>query len=128
MAELKAYKGKLKPYMAFSRNAGPHDGAILVIAHTARQARLLAWQSGDCLNVEDWLDQAVLLLKGNSPLVLADQTKLRSNEPHVIDCPAHCQECELWGCGITVDNLCAHCNCPPGDKLLGLYHSYQVAE
>lgn len=121
MAEPKAYKGKLKPYIAFSRDAGPHEGAILVIAHTAKQARLLAWQSGDCLNVEDWLDQAVLLLKGKSHLVLADQTKLQSNEPHVIADPVGCQECGTWGGGITADNLCAHCNCPPGDEVIGLY-------
>ncbi len=111
----------MKPYMAFSREAGPQDGAILVIAGTAKEARKLAWQSRDCLNVDDWLDQAVLRIRNTHVLALANQEKL--HKPHVVWNPLHCKACGLWGQGLTVDGLCGYCNEEPGDELKGLLSS-----
>lgn len=108
----------MKPYMAFSRDAGPAEGAILVIANTAKEARKLAYQSGECLNVEDWLDQSARLIKDNTIMALANQEKVANNEPHVIWSPVCCQACGHWGAGLTTDNLCGNCNEHPGDELL----------
>lgn len=106
----------MKSYMGYSRAFGPHEGAILIIANTAKEARKLAF--GNCLNVEDWLDQAATLVSGCLPL--GDQEKIQAGIPHVVLEPVHCQHCELWGAGLTVDGLCDNCNEYPGDKLIGL--------
>jgi hypothetical protein len=112
----------MKPYMAFSRNDGPEEGAILVIANRAKDARLLAWRSGDCINVDDWLDLGVRRVDMDN-LALADQMKLVANIPHTVFSPAGCEICEYWGQGITEDNLCCRCNEYPGDKLIRLLTS-----
>jgi hypothetical protein len=106
----------LKPYMAYSRYYGRQAGAVLVVANTAKEARRLAF--GHCLNVEDWLDQTVRLIRDNDVLLLADQTKLKANRPHVVDNPAHCQACGLWGEGLTADGRCGYCNEWPGDEVM----------
>ena len=106
----------MKPYMAFSRVEGPVEGAILVFSFTAKDARKLAW--GWCLNVDDWLDQAVRLIRDDSIFSLADQGKLAANVPHIIDSPISCECCEMWGAGITKDGLCGNCNEFPGDALI----------
>lgn len=99
----------MKPYVAFSRGAGSAEGAVLVIANTARQARNLAW--GHCLNVEDWLDQSVLLIRNNEDiLALADQEKVEANVPHVIDSPEGCTKCGMWGMPLSENDLCECCS------------------
>ena len=111
----------MKPYMAFSRSAGSEEGAILVVANTAKEAKTLAW--GRCLNVEGWTDQGVRLIRDNSTLLLADQQKVRHNIPHVIDDPLSCEMCGLWGAGLTEDNKCGYCGEHPGDILIHLLRS-----
>lgn len=103
--------------MGFSREAGPEEGAVLIIANTAKQARKLAWQ-GCFLGIDDWLDQAVRLIRDESALLLANQTKLKADEPHVVDSPLHCEACGWWGAGLTEDQLCGNCNEHPGDDLV----------
>jgi hypothetical protein len=108
----------LKPYMAYSRLYGFQEGAILVIAHTAKEARKLAW--GHCFNVDEWIDQTATLIDQNV-LILADQEMVNVGQSHIIEYPEYCTDCQLWGCGLTEDNLCANCNQFPGDKLIERY-------
>jgi len=101
----------MKPYMAFSRGAGPGEGAVLVIANTARQAKSLVWEHCSCFNVEDWIDQSAILIRNNKGiLALADQEKLRANVPHVIDNPEGCIKCECWGIPLSESGLCEICS------------------
>lgn len=108
----------LKPFMAYNRHEGPSEGASLVLAPNARAAKPLAWRySGEWY--DDYTDLAVRLIRdGSDVLPLADQSKLAAGEPHVIDDPLSCQCCGQWGAGLTVDDLCGWCNCPPGDALV----------
>ena len=103
----------MRAYMAFSRAAGTQESAILVVHHTSKKAKILAWQSNDLLT-DEWTDLAMRWMRDETALLLADQDKLLANEPHVIDSPAWCESCELWGCGITADGLCAECGMKPG--------------
>ena len=100
---------KMKPYIAYSR-AEPEGGSILIIANTAKEARLLAWRSGECWNVDEWFDQAARWLRDKSILALADQDKLAAGIAHVVTDPLACESCGLWGCGIEEDGTCLWCD------------------
>lgn len=111
----------MKAYSAFSREVGPEEGAILVIAQSAKEAKPLAWKSGACWNVDGWTDLAIRLIRDDTHVLpLADQESLKLGEPHIIDSPFGCDKCGFWGAGITEDKLCGNCNEPPGDTLVKL--------
>lgn len=107
----------MNPYIAFSRIEGPEEGAILVIANTARAAKRLAW--GHCWNVDTWTDQDIRLIRDRTVLALADQGKLAVAQPHVIESPLSCQACGLWGMGVNLDDgTCCHCGKQAGAALV----------
>lgn len=96
----------MKPYIAYSRAAGPEEGAILVIAHTSREVKKLAWNSGDCWNIDGWTDLAIKLIRNHNSMPLADQEKIKCDTAHVINQPAGCENCHLWGAGLDRDDMC----------------------
>lgn len=110
----------LKPYLAFSREAGPDEDAILVIAHNSVEAKKLAWRSGQVWNIDSWPELAIYLIRDNDVMILADQNKIAIDQAHVIDQPAACENCDMWGAGIDANKLCNNCNEPPGDILIKL--------
>lgn len=108
----------MRAYSAFSRAEGESEGAVLVFANTAKEARRLSF--GYCWNVDNWFDQAVRWLRQFGIEKLANQEKLEAGIPHVVDNPISCKNCELWGCGVR-DNECLYCGGYPGDDLIELY-------
>jgi hypothetical protein len=87
--------------MGYSRIAGPEEGAILIFAHTAMEARRLVFPIlMHCDICDDWLDAGIRRLKDEPWLYQdADQAKLAAWEPHVIEFPSACRVCETWGNG-----------------------------
>lgn len=116
----------MKPYIAFSRAAGSEEGAILVIAHTSREAKKLTWQSGEMWNIDGWTELAVKLIRDKDIMVLADWDKVAADQPHVIDQPAACENCELWGSGLDCDGMCSWCGEPPGADMIWRYFLARV--
>lgn len=109
----------MKAYKAYSKEAGPSEGAILVIANTSKEAKKLAWKSEECMNVEGWIDLTVRLLRFDAHVIpLADQAKLQQEQPHVIASPLACEACGRWGAGLDADNCCLNCSANPGDELI----------
>jgi hypothetical protein len=104
-------KGKLKPYMVYSEDAGSSDGASLVFARTVREARVIGWRELNGLYTDDYLDFNARLIKDSEYLFdEADKEKLQKNEPHVIETPRGCERCEMWGMGkINDEGLCENC-------------------
>lgn len=94
----------LHPYIVYDRVAGSEEGALLVFAHTGREARKLAWPEVRSWFDTQWIDLAVRRLKG-------DATHLRrSFEPHVIEDPPACDRCEHWFVTpLNADGLCEDC-------------------
>jgi hypothetical protein len=85
-------KNQLNPYMGFSREMGPEEGACLIFSHTAREAKKL--------------DQLHIFAE-------ADLDKLRTGIAHAIECPKTCHRCEHWGYELNHDGFCE--NCTEGD-------------
>lgn len=98
----------LNIYMGFSRCAGPEEGAMLIFAHTAREARKIGyrywWEY-------EYIDFAVRRMRNCDWLYQeANILKLACDEPHAIDNPKSCSHCETWGGSpILEDGLCQNC-------------------
>ena len=95
----------LRPYMCFCGE--PSEGAVLAWAHTAQDARKLAFPE-----VADWtgcefIDVRARLLKAHP----AHYETLRLKDgPHVNANPTCCPVCERWGYPLMTDGHgCLHC-------------------
>ena len=94
----------MKAYMGYSRFLGSEEGAVLIFAHNAKEAKRLAWKA----NVfdDEYIDGAVRWLKNETYLL----KQMRFNIPHVIVRPKTCIKCEMWGTGeIGEDGICESC-------------------
>jgi hypothetical protein len=114
--------------MGFSRGAGSEEGACLIFAHTAKEARKLAhrvmlgWFDGE------WIDTAVRRLRGKPWLMLeADMAKLAEDEPHAIECPTTCPTCGQWG-HEQIAGRCSNCGEVSNVEVTGAVHSSAQAE
>jgi hypothetical protein len=98
----------MKAYMAFSRCAGPSEGASIVFADNARQAKILAWKTSTLSDYWDgeFTDVGIRLLK-DKPWLFKEQ---KLDVPHVVDDPRSCTQCNMWGNSeIGADGLCDGC-------------------
>ncbi len=97
---------KLRPYMA----SGPdsEEGAFLVFAYTARQARNISYPELSDWGIE-FLDTRVVWMKGKPHLFEeADQEKLAAGIPHFVN-PKCCASCEQWGSPVDEEGICRNC-------------------
>ena len=101
---------RLKPYMGFSRSGGSEEGAVLIFAHTAKEAKSIAFEElkGWCDN-QEWIDVVVNRLDGEWLYADADQEMLKNNIPHVNNSPTGCKCCELWGLKLNAEEICKDC-------------------
>lgn len=97
---------------AYSFHDGePIDGAVLVFAHSFREAKKIAyrsiqsWAGCDFTDVKGFHFRNDAWLKANA----ADQKKLAADEPHVIDNPPTCKGCELWHDELEESGYCESC-------------------
>lgn len=90
-------------YMGYDMYNGPAEGAVLIFANTAREARKLLWKQ----NLEKYLDVRICLIN-DSPYL--EKEKLH-NQPHiVVPEKSTCKKCGMWGIGeIGGDGLCDLC-------------------
>lgn len=96
----------LNPYMAFERDS-KHEGAVLVFARTNREARKLAAPWLLLLIECEFTAMRVQRIRGDDEAFI--RSLAESGEPHVIDNPPSCKECETWGYEIGMDGLCEDC-------------------
>lgn len=99
----------MKAYMGYAGD--PHDGAILIFAHNAKQAKRLAYPEMSNLFDCMFCDARVKWLKGEDYLFEnADKEKLAAGIAHIVDNPISCKSCEMWGSGeLDADGVCASC-------------------
>lgn len=102
---------ELNVYMGYPRSVGSGEGACLIFAHTAREAKRLAWpEIVYDLGAEDFTNVAIKRLRDKEYLYSqGDQEKLARGEPHVIFAPTSCRECGYWTPPLNERGLCADC-------------------
>ena len=91
----------MKAYTGYSRSGAKENGAVLVFANSAKEARVLTWHDG--LVVDEWIDTAVQWLK-DRPWLFKEAT---SDKPHVVDSPRTCVVCHMWGNLINENGICS---------------------
>lgn len=116
----------MRAYKAYSKSVENDESSSLVIANTAKEAKALAWKSGECRNVERWTDLAVKWLRDEFVFALADQEKLATGEPHVVgDALLVCQACDWWGWDVDSEGTCCWCGEYAGDVLVGVLRGWK---
>ena len=103
----------MKAYMGFDNLGGASEGAILIFAHTAREAKKVAWNDHSFIQDicdGDYINLRVTLMKDCDYIFKeANQDKLKANIPHVIESPTVCKDCELWGEELNEAGYCQGC-------------------
>ena len=95
----------LRPYMCWCGE--PADGAVLAWAHTAQDARKLAYPAIAAWTDCGFIDVRARLLKEHPAYY---QTMKLKDAPHVNDHPPGCPVCEQWGQPPLPDGKgCLHC-------------------
>jgi hypothetical protein len=101
---------RLKPYMAGGDDMS--EGAVLIFAYDAKQAKQMAWHNGIIREVTDgeYLQLRVKWLKHDDFMFKeANQEKLMIGEPHIVESPMSCKNCDLWGLELNDDGYCEGC-------------------
>lgn len=93
----------LKMYMGYSGFNGQSEGAVLVFANTAKEAKRLTYENG--LVVDEFIDARARLLQEDRFL----RAQQMFDYPHVIESPKVCKHCELWGKEMHDDEQCEDC-------------------
>ena len=108
---------KMRAYMTFSRLAGPQEGALLVFARTAKEARRKVFRNAQDLLHMEWTDLQVRWLRDGADSHRIPEME-EAGEPYVIEAPKSCRDCELWYSeGYDDDGRCDDC--------AGLHGSHQ---
>ena len=97
----------MKMYMGYDDERGSGDGAVLIFANNAREAKKLAWNEIDgWLWDAEYIDIRVRMLRNKEFL----REQAQSDEPHAIDNPIICSTCEYWGVSeLNEEGNCGDC-------------------
>lgn len=96
---------------AYIGHAGdPQEGAVLVYARSAKEARLLAWPVLNGWDWCEWLDVRARWIRGGADFHRVP-AKEEAGAPYVVESPDGCERCELWyGDGLEpTTRLCWSC-------------------
>lgn len=107
----------------------PGEGACLVFAHTAREAKKISWDVVRWWGCEKFTDvRAVRIWKKDHLYKQANQELLAADKPHVIETPDTCNTCGMWGDEIGSDKLCSDCRRDAELLALELQHDKEARE
>ena len=96
---------KLNIYMGYDVEAGSEEGAILIFAETAKQAKKLSFKFLRSFFGTRWIDIRIKKLRDHEYL----RKQMKKDTPHVIDSPKVCEICYYWTEGKLTDGLCENC-------------------
>jgi hypothetical protein len=87
-----------RAYMGYDGSLGSEEGASLIFARTAKEAKKVFWAGAHGDLVQEYVDVRVRVIKDGLWLFReANQEKLVAGEPHLVFAPKSCCNCGLWG-------------------------------
>lgn len=100
----------MKTYMGYDGYIGREEGAVLIFAHNAKEAKRLAVPVIQSFFDSDYIAvRACRLWNRDHLFAEADQAKLAEGIAHVIEDPKCCVACECWGYPLGEDGVCELC-------------------
>ncbi len=100
----------LKCYMG--HGGEPQEGAILIFAHTAREAKVVGWNTPSFIREvcdDEYIYMRVKLQKEPYLMKEANPQHLAADKPHAIECPTTCNGCGFWGDELNDGGYCEDC-------------------
>jgi hypothetical protein len=98
----------LKIYMA--SDGCPKEAAILVFAHSVKEARKIAYPCVSDWGGCDWIQVRAKLLRDREFLRKAGNAeKMATDTPHYVESPPTCKRCETWGFELDKNGICTEC-------------------
>ena len=94
----------LKTYIGYDKFEGARGGAVLIFAHSIKEAKKLAFPVLQEWFDMDWIDMRVNRIYGD----WLQKEKLK-NEPHTVKNPKVCEVCETWGTEPYDEHICKYC-------------------
>lgn len=95
----------MKAYMGFHGGLGSEEGACLIFANNAKEAKSLAFGVINNWFDSEWVDTRVRLIK-DSEYLFQYRVSFKS---HTIEAPPTCSRCQMWGTGEIVFDICKSC-------------------
>ena len=97
----------MKMYMGYDDAAGSGEGAVLVFANDAKEAKNMAWEELQGWNFDtEYIDVRAKWLKESEYL----RPFAESKGPHVVNNPPTCDNCEMWGISeLDKHGICSDC-------------------
>ena len=99
----------LRAYSVHNREAGPGEGALLVFANTAGQAKKLGFGTVNDWFDSEWHEVAAHWLRQSEEYLAEQEGVDLEGEPRLIESPKGCQRCELWGEPLDSEQVCESC-------------------
>lgn len=113
-----SYKVKTNPYMVWAGDA-KEDGACLVFAQTAREAKQKGWPYVEGWHCEtEYTETRARLLRTHRDYLMSLQNA--ADKDGVVESPPTCERCEVWGAQVFPDGSgCEFC----GSSVTAATHS-----
>ena len=83
----------MNPYIVYDDSIGPQEGAAMVFAHTAREARKVGYPECRDWHGTAWIDCRARRLPSEPHLM----EQAVSDQPHIVHNPKTCERCGFWG-------------------------------
>jgi len=105
----------LKAYIGYSREGGSVEGAVLVFAHTVKEAKKIGWGTLAELFTDEYTDMAMDLIREKIDYLSEKNNqkwsieKIKQDIPHVVNDPVCCKSCETWGYNLDEEGYCEDC-------------------
>jgi len=96
----------VRAYSVYDRHVGPREGACLVFANTAREAKKIGWRIISYWGADSFIDTGVSFLKDRTDFL---QSLKEKETPHAIESPPVCIRCETWGGVLKEGDICEDC-------------------
>jgi len=104
---------KLRAYMLFDCKSGPAEGAVLVFAHSAMEAKRLGWRTIQEWTGTEYLNVVARHMPSEQGWLAAQEGVDLESEPRMIGSPQCCDRCELWGTApliqLSGESVCETC-------------------
>lgn len=100
----------LSAYSVYDHVAGQSEGAVLVFANRAADAKQMAFGTIRSWLDSEWIDVRAMWLSRDAAWLAEQEGVDLEGPPRMIESPKYCQRCEAWGSApLDSEGICDSC-------------------